>query len=171
MPVGPPGACFPAPRGLKWAMALARARRGLLTFVVGGEPFEVPKPFLALHSPLWAQRLSEDPELAARPIELQGEARAVVLGRLGGAGGLWAQMSRPYLVVSHRQLCRSCQREVEDEELVVNSDGLEVHVECGTVMEMEGVEIHGEGLAGATQGHDLTNLKSRLSRLHEPASF
>ena len=46
----------------------------MLTFVVGGEPFEVARPFLALHSPKWAQRLLEEPELAARPIELQGEA-------------------------------------------------------------------------------------------------
>ncbi|CAJ1371516.1 unnamed protein product, partial [Effrenium voratum] len=52
-------------------MELARARRGLLTFVVGGEPFEVPWPFLSLHSPVWAEKLAKEPE--KKVIELEGE--------------------------------------------------------------------------------------------------
>lgn len=68
-------------------MELARSRRGLLTFVVGGEPFEVPWPFLALHSPVWAHKLADDPE--TKVIELPGEADSfrAFLNFLQGAEG------------------------------------------------------------------------------------
>ncbi|CAL1151066.1 unnamed protein product [Cladocopium goreaui] len=70
-------------------MELARSRRGLLTFVVGGEPFEVPWPFLALHSPQWAEKLAEEPAVAKQAIELQGEADSfrAFLNYLQGAEG------------------------------------------------------------------------------------
>ena len=102
------------------------ARRGLLTFVVGklatirkgpkccrarvsgGEPFEVPWPYLALHSPVWAQKLAEawqkskflhpsmvplaqDPDLAV--IELEGEARSRVLLLPASASTVWLAMA------------------------------------------------------------------------------
>ncbi|CAK9027485.1 unnamed protein product [Durusdinium trenchii] len=68
---------------------LANARRGLLTFKVGGEPFELPWPFLALHSPKWAQKLAEEPEMAEQVIELEGEADSfrAFLNFLQGAEG------------------------------------------------------------------------------------
>lgn len=79
-------------------------------------------------------------------------------------------MSRPYLVTTHRQLCRSCQREVEDEELVVNSDGFRVHVECGTVLEMEGFEVHDQGLSGELKRHARPHCNDLLYREILPSS-
>lgn len=69
------------------------ARRGLLTFVVGGEPFEIPWPYLALHSPVWADKLAEDPNLAV--IELEGEADSfrAYLNFLQGAEGPTGDLS------------------------------------------------------------------------------
>ncbi|CAE7572059.1 unnamed protein product [Symbiodinium necroappetens] len=69
------------------------ARRGLLTFVVGGEPFEIPWPYLALHSPVWADKLAEDPNLAV--IELEGEADSfrAYLNFLQGADGPTGDLS------------------------------------------------------------------------------
>eukprot|EP00434_Breviolum_minutum_P043799 symbB.v1.2.039060.t1/scaffold6325.1/size19000/1 len=127
---------------------LARSRRGLLTFVVGGEPFEVPWPFLALHSPTWADKLMEDPELAKQIIELPGEAF------WGGVGGDRPAMGSPYLVTTHRHFCRSCHREVDEDEIMVNEDELSVHL-CGTVLDFEGLEVDDMGLAG----QDLSTLE------------
>lgn len=42
------------------------------TFIVDGQEFDVPKPFLRIHSPLWAERLDADPNLTQG--ELPGEA-------------------------------------------------------------------------------------------------
>eukprot|EP00931_Biecheleriopsis_adriatica_P096921 TRINITY_DN70658_c0_g1_i1.p2 TRINITY_DN70658_c0_g1~~TRINITY_DN70658_c0_g1_i1.p2 ORF type:complete len:170 (-),score=24.73 TRINITY_DN70658_c0_g1_i1:185-694(-) len=50
-------------------------------------------------------------------------------------------MSAPYLVTSHRHFCRSCRRDVEDEESVVNEDGFHVHLGCGTVLEFQGATL------------------------------
>jgi len=51
--------------------ALDRARRGLLTFIVGGEPFELPWPFLAMHSPKWAKKMTEDRNI--KEVKLDGD--------------------------------------------------------------------------------------------------
>jgi hypothetical protein len=45
-----------------------------VTFFVGGEEFEVSKPFLMLHSPVLKRSFEQDPKLAR--IELPGEARS-----------------------------------------------------------------------------------------------
>lgn len=48
-------------------------RKGrLFTFVVDGQEFQIPKPFLAIHSPIWAARFEADPSLAR--VQLSGEA-------------------------------------------------------------------------------------------------
>jgi len=65
-----------------------------MTFIVGGETFELPGPFLAIHSPEWARRFAEDSEL--KSAELPGEAasfRAFVQfmrGESGDAGEVTA---------------------------------------------------------------------------------
>eukprot|EP00931_Biecheleriopsis_adriatica_P078124 TRINITY_DN51593_c0_g1_i1.p1 TRINITY_DN51593_c0_g1~~TRINITY_DN51593_c0_g1_i1.p1 ORF type:complete len:284 (+),score=57.41 TRINITY_DN51593_c0_g1_i1:52-852(+) len=63
------------------------ARRGLVTFRVGGEAFELPIPFLSMHSPRWAKRLAEEPE--KNEFELEGEAESfrVFLQYLKGEEG------------------------------------------------------------------------------------
>lgn len=43
-----------------------------MTFVVGGEDFELQKPFVALHSPNWKRRLDAEPQLER--VELEGDA-------------------------------------------------------------------------------------------------
>lgn len=40
--------------------------------MVGGEPFELPWPFLAMHSPKWAQKIAEDPNL--KEVKLDGDS-------------------------------------------------------------------------------------------------
>jgi len=44
----------------------------ILTCVVDGQEFEIPKPFLSMHSPLWKARFDENPELVVA--ELTGDA-------------------------------------------------------------------------------------------------
>ncbi|CAE7803779.1 unnamed protein product [Symbiodinium sp. CCMP2456] len=131
------------------------ARRGLLTFVVGGEPFEIPWPYLALHSPVWADKLAEDPNLAV--IDLEGEPPCICRSRLSH------RMSAPYLVTTHREHCTSCRREVDDDEVVVSGEGFRVHLGCGTVLEFEGLQPTGPQLAGA----DLASLSSEVDWLAE----
>eukprot|EP00747_Dinoflagellata_sp_TGD_P195358 gnl/TRDRNA2_/TRDRNA2_63894_c0_seq1.p1 gnl/TRDRNA2_/TRDRNA2_63894_c0~~gnl/TRDRNA2_/TRDRNA2_63894_c0_seq1.p1 ORF type:complete len:191 (+),score=35.03 gnl/TRDRNA2_/TRDRNA2_63894_c0_seq1:58-573(+) len=41
----------------------------------------------------------------------------------------------PYCILSHGFYCSSCQRDVEDDEMVVNDDGYYVHLGCGTCLE------------------------------------
>lgn len=48
------------------------ASRGAMTFLVGGETFELPRPLLTIHSPTWAERLAQEPDL--REVALEGEA-------------------------------------------------------------------------------------------------
>lgn len=62
----------------------SRQRRGALTFVVDGVSFEVAKPFLAMHSPHWAERLAKEPQLES--VNLQGgvEGFAVFMDFLKG---------------------------------------------------------------------------------------
>jgi hypothetical protein len=44
-----------------------------VTVIVDGEEFVLAKPFLSIHSPAWAGRFAEDPELVR--VELQGNAQ------------------------------------------------------------------------------------------------
>lgn len=68
-------------------MPSSRAAR-FATFRVEGQEFQLPKPFLAIHSPLWAAKFQEEPE---REIwELDGEAagyRGFVAFLKGDDGG------------------------------------------------------------------------------------
>lgn len=43
-----------------------------ITFVIEGQEFVLPKPFLSIHSPHWKQRFAEQPDLVR--LELTGEA-------------------------------------------------------------------------------------------------
>ena len=63
-------------------------------------------------------------------------------------------MGSPYLVTTHRHFCRSCHREVDEDEIMVNEDELSVHL-CGTVLDFEGLEVDDMGLAG----QDLSTLE------------
>ncbi|CAK9027295.1 unnamed protein product [Durusdinium trenchii] len=78
-------------------------------------------------------------------------------------------MGSPYLVISHRDFCPSCQREVDDEEMMVNEEGLQLHGLCGTVLERQG--LHCESLqgdqAGGLQGADLSVLEDQGEWLAE----
>eukprot|EP00439_Symbiodinium_sp_Y106_P033284 s2915_g3.t11 len=141
------------------------ARRGLLTFVVGGEPFEIPWPYLALHSPLWADKLAEDPNLAV--IELEGEAflqavharkEFVVVAATVHLcrSRLSHRMSAPYLVTTHREHCASCRREVDDDEVVVSGEGFRVHLGCGTADWLAEQRQILEQLSGGSKGRRRT---------------
>lgn len=50
----------------------APSRRHMFTFIVGGQEFSIQKPFLTMHSPVWAARCREDPSMNCA--ELPGEA-------------------------------------------------------------------------------------------------
>uniref|UniRef100_A0A7S4QF99 BTB domain-containing protein n=1 Tax=Alexandrium monilatum TaxID=311494 RepID=A0A7S4QF99_9DINO len=72
-----------------------------VTFMVGGQAFELPRPFLAIHSPEWAKRLAEEPQMP--PVELEGEADsfgafvAFLTGADGDAGEVTAENVLPLL--------------------------------------------------------------------------
>jgi len=73
----------------------------IVAFVVGGKAFELPRPFLAIHSPDWAKRLAEQPQLGV--VELEGEADSFgafvdfLTGADGDAGEVTAANIRPLL--------------------------------------------------------------------------
>jgi hypothetical protein len=84
-------------------MALLRSRGGSsgsgarrsISFNVGGERFQLQKPFLAIHSEIWKDKLSAEPDLVE--VDLEGDAdgfRSFVdflLGSDGEAGQVTAQ--------------------------------------------------------------------------------
>lgn len=47
------------------------------TFAVSGKEFHIPKPFLAMHSPVWAARFQAEPKLMRA--ELPGEAESFIM--------------------------------------------------------------------------------------------
>jgi len=51
--------------------------RHSFTFVVAGKEFHIPKPFLAIHSPVWAERFNADPKLMRA--EMPGEAETFLM--------------------------------------------------------------------------------------------
>mmetsp|Transcript_14957 Transcript_14957/g.41787 ORF Transcript_14957/g.41787 Transcript_14957/m.41787 type:complete len:312 (+) Transcript_14957:75-1010(+) len=59
------------------ALQTSRARGGMISFVVEGQTFELPRTLLAVHSPGWADRMAKDPTL--REVSLP-EASAASFG-------------------------------------------------------------------------------------------
>lgn len=68
---------------------------GTNTSIPGGEPFEVPWPFLALHSPQWAEKLAEDDAWDDATGEWIG------MGYLGISqdGNAWENGSYPTIII------------------------------------------------------------------------
>lgn len=89
----------------------------VVTFVVGGEEFQLQKPLLAIHSPLWAKRFETEPQLKRE--ELPGEAPSF----------------RAFLAFL---------RGAEGEEGVVSADNVLQLLEWGTVFQVDYVTSHCE---------------------------
>lgn len=62
-----------------------------MVFLVGGEEFVLPKPFLSIHSPCWKRRFADDPWLEGAELHGSAESFRSFLGFIRGAEGCEVQ--------------------------------------------------------------------------------